>query len=121
MVMVPPLPPCGCGLGLFHLSDGCDDNHNGEIEFAPHPLWVLVWAMKSARMIFSQYSIRTSQAISSIVTGAQAHCADLRLQIQAQTADATSIAGLSGWLAWVADCNQSAGAVASEVELARRL
>ena len=74
--------------------------------------------MKTARVIFGQYSIRTAQAISSIVAAAQAHSADLRLQIQAQTADATSDAGLSGWLAWVADRNQSAGAIASEVELA---
>ena len=84
----------------------------------PVPLWVLVWDMKTARVIFDQYSIRTAQAISSIVAAAQAHSADLRLQIQAQTADATSDAGLSGWLAWVADRSQSAGAVASEVELA---
>ena len=82
-----PFPPVGVGLG--------HEDCKGDI---------------------GSYSIRTPQAISSIVAAAQAHSADLRLQIQAQTADATSDAGLSGWLAWVADRSQSASAVASEVQ-----
>ena len=46
---------------------------------SPLPPVGVVWVMKTARMIFSQDPIRTTQAINSIAAAAQAQSADLRL------------------------------------------